>query len=69
MMVNSTCFGKIIEGYYSFSEAQGACKYDNNCNGIVDVNCDSDLFWTCRGEIGLGLEKAVKKSCAWRKST
>ena len=67
-MDNSICFGKIIEGYYSFSNALSTCRKDSNCKGIVDVNCDSDMFWTCGGEFGLGLGQWEKKSCSWKKS-
>ena len=67
--VSSTCFGKIIEGYFSFSDAKADCKNDMNCNGIVDVNCDAVLFWTCKGKIKLGLKGSAKKSCTWRKGS
>ena len=66
---NSTCFGKTIEGHFSFSDAKADCNNDINCNGIVDVNCDAVLFWTCKGKIKLGLERSAKKSCAWKKGS
>ena len=65
---NSTCLGKLIEGYFSHSDAKNGCKNNSNCNGFVNFDCDNILFWTCDGKIERGLNRSEKNSCAWKKS-
>ena len=67
-MANATCVGNVLEGFSSLSSAKDGYKDDKNCNGIFDVGCDDELFWTCRGKIELGTNEITKKSCAWSKS-
>ena len=64
--VDSMCNGQAIKGYVSLSAAKEACSKDVSCNGIFDVLCDNDMYWTCEGKIEPDLSSS-SKSCAWKK--
>ena len=45
------CSGKVINDFVSLSIAKEECKKDSICNGIFDVDCDGEMFWTCSGKM------------------
>ena len=63
----SSCSGKIIEGYTSIYDAYKSCKKDNSCTGFFDASCDGNLFWTCGGKIELNSKLMSTSPCSWEK--
>ena len=57
------CSGKLIQGYSSLWTAKKECKKDAKCNGIVNIGCKYEMFWTCNGKIKQN-SMANMKSCA-----
>ena len=51
---NHVCSGKVISDHVSLSIAKEECIKDSRCNGIFDVGCSAEMFWTCTGNMKPG---------------
>ena len=64
-MDKSSCYRKVLDTYPSLVDATSSCKNDSKCTGIVDVDCENNLFSTCSGEMKFG--STWEMVCFWRK--
>ena len=52
-----------VESYSTLTDATTACRNDNDCTMVVDLNCDGSSWSTCRGEPS----SSSTGTCAWIK--